>query len=47
MDFSQLGPYLAFALAISEALSLLPGVKANGIIDMVIRVLRAVNGKKS
>lgn len=46
MDFSQFAPYLAVALTISEALSLLPSIKANGILDLVIRILRALNSKK-
>lgn len=46
MDFSNAGVYLAVALGISEALSLIPAIKANGIIDVVIRILRAVASKK-
>jgi len=34
------------ALAVSEALSLIPGVKANGIFQVVWRVLKIIAGAK-
>lgn len=34
---------LAVALGISESLALIPSVKANGIIDLVIKVLKALS----
>ena len=32
------------ALAVSEALSLIPGLKSNGIFQLIYNVLRAVAG---
>lgn len=37
---------LGVLLSISEALSLIPGVKANGIFQLVLRVIRGLSGKK-
>ena len=37
---------LSVALGVSEALALIPAIKANGIIDGVIRVLKALLSKK-
>jgi hypothetical protein len=36
---------LSVLLGISEALALIPAVKANGIADGIIKVLRALVGK--
>lgn len=33
------------ALAISELLALIPGIKGNGILDMVINLLKSEQGK--
>jgi len=32
-------------LGISEALSLIPSIKSNGIIQLVINLLKAISGK--
>jgi|DEB19_MinimDraft_3_1074340.scaffolds.fasta_scaffold876827_1 hypothetical protein len=37
---------LSVALGVSEALALIPAVKANGIVDGVIKVLKALVAKK-
>jgi hypothetical protein len=31
---------------ISEALSLIPAVKANGVVQLIISVIKAIQGKK-
>lgn len=36
---------LSVALGVSEALALIPALKANGIIDGVIKVLKVLLGK--
>jgi hypothetical protein len=43
MEFIQthMAEVLAAALAVSELLALLPGVKSNGILDLVINVLKS------
>lgn len=38
---------LGAALAISECLSLIPAVKANGIFQLIVNVLTTLTGKKS
>ena len=38
--------YLSVALVISEGLALIPALNGNGILDMVIKVLRAIAPKK-
>lgn len=37
---------LSVTLGVSEALALIPAVKANGIVDGVIKVLKALVAKK-
>ena len=37
---------LAALGVLGEALSLIPGIKANGIIQLIVGVLRALGGKK-
>ena len=32
---------------ISEALSLIPQVKANGIVQLIIQIIKAIQGKKA
>lgn len=34
-------------LAVSEALSLIPAVKSNGIFQLIVNLLKAVGGKKT
>lgn len=36
---------LSVALGVSEALALIPAIKANGIVDGLIKVLKALLGK--
>jgi hypothetical protein len=31
---------------ISEALSLIPSIKANGVVQLIISVIKAIQGKK-
>ena len=38
--------FLGVALAISEALSLFPGMKSNGILQMVANMLKQISGNK-
>lgn len=37
---------VAALLAVSEALSLVPGIRANGIFQMIWNVLKILGGKK-
>lgn len=37
---------LGVLLGISEALSLIPSVKSNGIFQLVVQVLKAISGRK-
>lgn len=46
MDQGQLVIILAALLAVSEALSLIPALKANSIFQLVVGVLKSVVGKK-
>ena len=43
---SNLSIVLAALLAVSEALALIPGLKSNGIFDMIINILKQI-GKPS
>jgi len=36
----------AVLLGVSEALSLIPAVKANGIVQLIVSILKALVGKK-
>ena len=36
----------AVLLGVSEALSLIPAIKANGIVQLLVMVLKALIGKK-
>lgn len=38
--------YLSVALLISEALALIPALSGNGILDVIIKVLKAIAPKK-
>ena len=38
--------YLSVALALSEALGMIPGLKSNSILQLVINVLKAIVPKK-
>ena len=42
MDISTIIIYLGVATAISEALSVIPGVQANGIFQLCYYILKAV-----
>jgi hypothetical protein len=46
MDPKSLAVILGALLAISEALALVPGIKANSIFQMVVNVAKALIGKK-
>ena len=46
MDVNTISIIVAALLAISEALSLIPGVQSNGIFQVVWRVLKIVAGAK-
>lgn len=46
MDFSTISIIIGALLAISEALSLIPGVQSNGIFQVIWRVLKIVAGAK-
>lgn len=37
---------LGAALAVSEALSLIPAVKSNGIFQLIVNVIKSIAGKK-
>ena len=42
---SNLALYLAVALGISESLALIPGLKSNSILQLVVNVLKGIAGK--
>lgn len=42
----NLAVVLGVLLSISEALSLIPSIKANGIFQLVFRIIRGLSGKK-
>ena len=44
MDTNTLLIIVAAALAISEALSLIPGIKSNGIFQLIFNILRTLAG---
>jgi len=46
MSQDQLMIVLAAALALSEALALIPALKANSIFQLVVNGLKAISGKK-
>lgn len=46
MDQAQLVIILAALLAVSEALALIPALKANSIFQLIVGVLKSVVGKK-
>jgi hypothetical protein len=46
MDVNQLFVYLAVALAVSEALALIPQLQSNSILTLVINVLKALLKEK-
>ena len=46
MDAFTISIIIAALLSLSEALSLIPAVKANGIFQILWRVLKAVAGDK-
>ncbi|MDO8302599.1 MAG: hypothetical protein Q7T18_05100 [Sedimentisphaerales bacterium] len=53
MDMDTITIGLAVALALSEALSLIPGIRSNGIFQMIYNIVRRlaggqkIGGKKS
>lgn len=46
MDAITISVIVGALLAVSEALSLIPAVKANGIFQVLWRILKAVAGAK-
>jgi hypothetical protein len=46
LDSNTISLILGALLAISEALSLIPAVKANGIFQAIVNILGAIGGKK-
>jgi len=46
VDFTTLSIIVGALLAMSEALALIPGVKANGIFQCIWNVLKIVAGAK-
>lgn len=46
MDATTITIIVGALLAVSEALSLIPAVKANGIFQVLWRILKAVAGEK-
>lgn len=46
MDINTLTIALAAALALSEALSLIPALRANGIFQLIYNTLRTLTGKQ-
>lgn len=46
MDITTFGIIVGALLAISEALSLIPQVRANGVFQMLWNILKMVAGKK-
>lgn len=44
MNHEDLYVYLAVALGISESLALIPGLKSNGIVQLVINILKSLKG---
>ena len=47
MDVSSILIYLAVALSVSEALALIPQLKSNSILTLVINILKALVGGAS
>lgn len=46
MDAQTVSIALGVALAISEALSMIPAVKANGIFQAIYNMIKRMSGKK-
>jgi len=46
VDITTITVWVAALLAVSEALSLIPGVRANGIFQVVWNVLKMIAGEK-
>ncbi len=46
MEFDLITILVAAALAISEALALIPGVESNSVFQMVWRLLKMLAGEK-
>lgn len=46
LNLEQIMLYLAVALGISESLALVPALKANSILQLVVNVLKAIVPKK-
>lgn len=47
MDLTTFNVIVIALLAVSEALSLIPSVKANGVFQMLWNVLKIMAGKKA
>jgi len=46
MDVSAIVVYIAVALGISESLALIPKLKANSILTLIINILKTLLGPK-
>ena len=46
MDFTTITMVIGALLAISEALSLIPGVQSNGVFQVIWRLLKILAGPK-
>lgn len=46
VDASTFAVVIGVLLGVSEALSLIPSVKANGIFQFIVQVLKALAGRK-
>lgn len=42
MDFGMIGTIIAALLAVSEGLSLIPGVKSNSIFQLIYFVIKSI-----
>lgn len=46
METTTIMAWVVALLAVSEALSLIPGIKANGIFQVIWNILKVMAGKK-
>lgn len=47
MEPSTLIIIVSAALAVSEALSLIPGIQSNGIFQLIFQLIKSLAGKKA
>jgi len=46
MTIADIWIWVAALLAVSEALSLVPGIKSNGVFQLFWNILKAISGRK-